>query len=398
MSDTLKGVLLALILIAALLVLLIIFTNDDPPEEEPGRVGTGGIIIPPVEEPDVKIDEVEDEPDYVFITEGTTEHMFYRGRLELPVTGATGWAASTQVLRSEARASSDRVITLSPGDAFVIYEEEGDWWFVILPNEVSGWVEHRRCFINFPDVLPSIVYNISNAESSEFRSSGFDLPGITHNNLYSAYSHNERLDRGEFIVPGMYSLAQALFAVQQLALSNGETLIVYEVFRPMDTQRKVAAALNKLMDRNDAEYNDIVYRAIADSQWSVGSFISQGRSNHQLGAAIDTSIGVMEERETLKTGDYSYHRVKYYSRITEPSPMHELSPKAVLPSRNSAEGTGIEESIWKMKSYFEMMGFRALPSEWWHFNHTASISAGTSAGINGNFFTPVIYSVPPFRR
>jgi len=395
MSNTLKGILLALILIAALLVLLIVFTNEEPQTEEPGRTGSGGIILPPIEEPDDE--EFEDDPVYIYTNGEHTEGVFYRGRLELPVFGATGWAATSTVLRSEASATSDRVTSLSPGDAFVIFDEDDDWWYVILPNEVSGWVEHRRCFINLPDVLPSIVYNISNAESSEFRSSGFDLPGITHNNLYSAYSYNERLERGEFIVPGSYILAQSLAAVQQLALSNGETLIIYEVFRPMATQRAVAASLNKLMDRNDAEYNEFVHRAIADSTWSVGSFISQGRSNHQMGAAVDVTVGIIEEREIVQTGDYSYHRVKYYSRIKEPSPMHELSPRAVLPNRNTAAGSDIGDGIWNMKSYFERLGFRALSSEWWHFNHPPSISAGSTAGVTGNFFTPVIYSIPPVR-
>ena len=386
-----------MILIAALLVLLIVFSNNDPLEEEPGRPGNGSIILPPVDDEPEDDEPEDDEPDYIYLNGENSGGVLYRGKLELPVTGATGWAATNLVLRSEARSSSERVVGLEPGDAFVIFGEEGDWWYVILPNEVSGWVEHRRCFINLPDVLPSIIYNISNAESSVFRSSGFDLPGITHNNLYLAYSYNERLERGEFIVPGAYTMAQALYAVQQLALGNGETLIIYEAFRPMDTQRRVAAALNKLMDRNDPEYNDFVYRAITDSQWSVSNFISQGRSNHQLGAAIDTSIGIVEERELVKTGDYVYHRVKYYTRIDEPSPMHELSPRSVLPPRSSPEASGFSESIWKMKSYFEVMGFSALASEWWHFNHTASISSGSSIGINGNFFTPVIYSIPPFR-
>jgi len=397
MSTTLKIILIALLIIAALLVMFIIYSSMDPPEEpEPAPPQGGGIILPPIPEPEEG--EREDDSSYIYVSEGSGEYVFYRGKLELPVQGSTGWAATNLVVRSEARSSSERVISLSPGDAFVIFEEVGDWWYVILPNEVSGWVEISRCFINLPDVIPSIIYNISNAVSSEFRSSGVDLPGITHNNLYSAYSFNERLGRSEYIVPGLYSLAHALFAVQQLALSNGETLIVYEVYRPSDTQRRVAAALNRLMNRNDPEFNEFVYRAITDSPWSVGNFISQGRSNHQLGAAIDSTIGIVEERELLRTGDFAYHRVKYYSRLTEPSPIHDLSPRAVLPDRNSASAIHIDNNIWGMKSYFEVMGFTSIASEWWHFNHTASVRSGSSVGIAGNFFTPTIYSIPPFIR
>jgi len=398
MSDTLKGILLALILIAALLVLLIVFTNDDPPEEEPGFTGPGGIIVPPLEEPDDEDDVIEDEPDVIHGSGETPYGVFYRGRLELPVFGATGWAATGLVLRSEARANSERVMNLNPGDVFTIFDEENDWWFVILPSEVSGWVESSRCFINLPDVIPSIVYQISNAMSSEFRSSGFELPGITHNSLYQASAFNERLDRFEYVVPGSYALAQALFAVQQLALSNDETLVIYEVFRPMETQRAVAASLNRLMDRNDAEFNDTVYRAITNSQWSVGNFISQGRSNHQLGAALDVTIGIVDEKETKQTGDYLFYYIRDHSRVQEPSPMHELSPRAALPSRSAATESDIDERIWKMKSYFEVFGFRPITSEWWHFNHIASVSRGTSVGITGNFFTPDIHSIPPEKR
>jgi D-alanyl-D-alanine dipeptidase len=393
-SDTLRGILLALLVLAALLVMYIVFTDNDSTgiETNPGREGNTG--LPEDDDPEPNGGEGERGPDYIHDESG--EHMFYRGRLELPVAGATGWAAASLVMRNEPRTSADRVISLVPGDAFVIFEESGDWWNVILPNEVSGWVEINKCFINLPDVIPSIVYNISNAVSSEFRSSGFDLPGITHNNLYPAYSFNERLGRGEFIVPGSFALARALFAVQQIALSNGETLIVYEVFRPMETQRAVASALNRLMNRNDELYNDIVYRAISRSQFSVGNFISQGRSNHQLGAAIDVTIGIVDEREIIRSGDYSFHRVKFHSRVMEPSPMHELSPLAVLPGRDSQAAEGIYDGIWRMKSYFEQMGFTPIASEWWHFNHTASVRSGSSAGIAGNFNTPSIYSIPPF--
>ncbi|MDR2569213.1 MAG: hypothetical protein LBD23_02805 [Oscillospiraceae bacterium] len=392
MSNTLKSIVIAVLLLAALIILLITFTNNEYPDLNPVQENGGTVITPPEDEPDNN--NKEDEPGN-FIDD-PDDHVFYKGRLELPVLGATGWVAARLTLRAEARATSSRLMDLVPGEVFTIFDEVDNWWYVILPNEVSGWVEINKCFINLPDVIPSIVYNISNAVSSEFRSSGFDLPGITQNSLYTAYSHNGRLERGEFIVPGTYNLATALFAIQQLALNNGETLIIYEVFRPIEAQRAVAAALNRMLNRNDSEYNEVASRAIRDSQWSVGSFISQGRSNHQLGAAIDVTIGIVEEIEFIQTGEYSHRRIKYYNRVDEPSPMHELSPKAVLPKANTPEGAGIDERIWRMKSYFETTGFTALPSEWWHFNHTTSVSNGISQNITGNFFTPLVYSIPPF--
>ena len=324
MIDTLKGIIIALLLIIALIILLVVFNDIDAsvtnPEPGNGNSNSGGsgsntvAVQPPNEETEYN-GEDDDTGNMQMNYDDNSEHVFYRGRLELPVMGATGWAASNLTLRSEARSSSSSVVNLSPGDAFTIFDEVEGWWFVILPNEVSGWVEINRCFINLPDVIPSIIYNISNAVSSEFRSSGYDMPGITHNSLYSAYSYNERLERGEFIVPGSYGLAITLSAIQQLVLANGDTLIVFEVFRPMETQRTVAATLNRMMNINSADYNEAASRAIAQSPWSIGNFISQGRSNHQLGAAIDVTIGIVEEFEIVRTGDFSHRRVKYYSRV-----------------------------------------------------------------------------------
>lgn len=396
MNVTVKGIILALIAVIALIALLIWINTLQPSETPTERSRREAHVV--TEEPDVE-DPDFNEPifDLGYVVDERDEHIFYSGSLELPVIGATGWTATNVTLREEASPSADRVAYLSSGEAFTILIEDGDWWYVRVPNGTDGWVESSRCLINLPDVLPSIIYSISNAYSSMFHSSGYPLPGITYTELYSAYSHNDRLDRGEFIVPGMYSLAKALYDVQQLALANDETLIIYEAFRPRDTQRAVAAALNRMMDMEDEEYNSTVHRAIADSRWTVGNFISQGRSNHQLGAAVDSSIGLVNDKELMQSGDYSYFQVTRHTRIGEPSPMHELSPRAVLPSRNVGTLNDIGESIWNMKSYFERVGFTPLASEWWHFNHSASVRSGSSAGMVGDFFTPEVFSVPPVR-
>jgi len=393
-KDTLKGILIALILVAALILMLIWIGNLELSGFSTSPPGDGVVFLPPTEEPDDEEDIYDDYDDPDNADFDPIEYISFEGDLELPVSGSTGWAATNLTLRKNADASSERITNLSAGDAFTIFEESGEWWFVRLPDETSGWVEIRKCFINLPDVLPSIFYFITNAESSEFKSSGISLPGITHNSLYSAYSYNGRLGYYEYIVPGLYSLAKALYKVQQLALRNDETLIIYEVFRPRSTQRAVAAALNRLMSSSDPEYNETVYRAIADSQWSVGNFISQGRSNHQLGAAVDSSIGKVTGMEEFQTGEYLFYRT-FFEFVKEPSPIHELSPRAVLPARNSAAASTLGDGVWNMKSYFERTGFRALRSEWWHFNHTDSISIGSSAGITGDFFTPEIHSIPP---
>ena len=180
------------------------------------------------------------------------------GILELPVSGATGWAASTMPLRSEPNRSADVVLNLAPGQGFTILAEYGDWWNVRLggigglskANSVSGWVLHRGCFINLPDVIPSVVFDITNAYSSVKRSGGYEIPNITGYALYEARAFNHRLGRYEFIVPVLYSTSLRIFQAQQSALADGNTIIIYEAFRPRITQQSVVNNLQLLMDSN----------------------------------------------------------------------------------------------------------------------------------------------------
>jgi len=98
MSTTLKIILIALLIIAALLVMFIIYSSMDPPEvPEPDDLPQGGgIIIPPIPEPEDG--EREDDSSYIYVSEGSGEYVFYRGKLELPVQGSTGWAATNLVV------------------------------------------------------------------------------------------------------------------------------------------------------------------------------------------------------------------------------------------------------------------------------------------------------------
>jgi len=402
--DTIKRIALPLVFLAVLIGLIIWIGTYELPGSGPSSILANPGTSTPEEDPEIAEDP--DEPGYS--SEEPINHTFYNGNLELPVLGATGWAAVKLTLRSQASASSDSAATLSAGDVFTIIDEYDDWWHVRLPDQTVGWVESRMCFINLPDVLPSIVYDIQNSYSSQFRSSGYLLPNITLHKLYNANSEdsvnsiNTRFPEDDyktsFIAPALYSLAPALYDVQQLALANDETIIIYEAFRPRETQRAVAASLNRLLDYTDPEFSAVAYVAISESRWSVGDFISQGRSNHQLGAAVDVSIGKVNNKEIFRTGGYSYYRITEHTKVREPSPIHELSPKAVLPLYNSAGAERIDENIWNMKSYFERVGFRAIGSEWWHFNHTVSVTIGSSLNINGDFTTPDIFSIEPIRQ
>jgi D-alanyl-D-alanine dipeptidase len=328
------------------------------------------------------------------------------GRLELPISGATGWAAHTMPLRDEPKQRADILLQLTPGQGFTILAERGDWWHVRIGgpvdsdgiNGVTGWVLHRGCFINLPDVIPSIVFDITNAYASVKRSVGYPIPNITGYTLYEAWSFNRRLGRYGFIVPVLYSTSLRIFEAQQAALADGNTIIIYEAFRPRAVQQSVVSNLNALMDSNSG-----VRRAINAPPWSLGWFISTGVSNHQRGAAIDVGLGRVTDYEIRTSGSYAYTHITAFERHAMPTPMHELSPLAAaftrpVPSscadawRTAALTSAMTEGAILLQGYLTDAGFTPLASEWWHFNDLEGVRVANDIGIRGEFFISTNYS------
>jgi len=323
------------------------------------------------------------------------------GRLELPINGATGWAASAISMRSEPEQGADIISNLTPGQGFTIIAEHGEWWNVQLGDGASGWVLHRRCFINLPDVIPSIVFDITNAYSSVKHSSGYKIPNITGYALYEARAFNYRLVKYEFIVPVLYLTSKRIFEAQQAALADGNTIIIYEAFRPRSAQQSVVNNLQRLMDSNVG-----VRRAINTQPWSLGWFISTGISNHQRGAAIDAGLGRVVSYETRTSGMFIYTHITAFERYIMPTPMHELSPLAVAFTRPvssapvdawraATSANSMTEGALLLQRYLTDAGFTPLASEWWHFNDLEGVRLANDVGINGEFLTETVYSKPP---
>jgi len=320
------------------------------------------------------------------------------GPFELPITGSTGWAASSLAMRSQPTSNSTSIQTLQPGQAFVIFGEDGEWWNVRLSDGTEGWVLRRNCFINLPDVVPSIVYNITNAHSSVMRSNMTDIPGITGQALYEAFGFNQRLGRDEFIVPALYSTSLKIMQAQRAALADGNTLIVYEVFRPRSTQQGAVSRLRTLMNENAAVYN-----AINSPPWNISWFIGTSLSNHQRGAAVDMSLGAIVRAEVELVSGIAYWRVIEHTPFEMPTAMHELSTRAVLLSRPI---TTTSPDAWRtvpfadtitqgailLLQYADEAGLTPMASEWWHFNDLTGRTIAMNANIVGEFYTPTIYS------
>ena len=347
--------------------------SPSQPEPEPTPGGSPAETAPPAQAPeDTESGPADDAPD--------------------PVSAQSGTAASAQALSSY----SGALTVWEPGTAFLILEEKGSWWRVTRDN-VTGWIEHRYCMINLPDVIPSIIYDDANAYSSLFISCGKSIPGVTGEIFYHSLVYNTRLNRQEFVMPILYSAARNICAAQHRALAEGNCLVIYQTFRPYQTQVAVANAVSRM-----ANVDPEVKAGISTSPWSISWFIATGVSNHQQGYALDVSMVKVYETEIRYVGSYPYLYVphptelnldqgvplqysSYYEGYRMPTVMHELSMAArstVSPSSSQLSETMNEPAI-ALRGYFTASGLTPLASEWWHFNDLAawrSVSGNPSDG------------------
>lgn len=305
----------------------------------------------------------------------TPAPLVCEGPLELPVQGATGYAATGIPLYAAPDPGPDDepLADWQPGQNFTILAEQGDWWQV-QAGEQTGWVRHDYCLINLPDVIPSLVYRDTNSEASLFRASGYEIPGVTGQALYDARSYNARFEQEMANMAVLYATAKKLADVQGRALADGYTLVLYEGFRPYDTQVTVANALEAL-----AAENETVRAGIDTEPWSIGWFIAGGVSNHQQGYAVDVSLARVTGTADETCGPYAYTRVTGYEELAMPTAMHELSAAAASLAepvasrdpdawRQAAPAPAMTEGALLLQSYCVAAGLTPLASEWWHFN------------------------------
>lgn len=329
------------------------------------------------------------------------DYLQESGVFELPVNGASGYASITIKLREGPSADTNTISTLNAGQGFTILEESGDWWQIEYDGK-KGWVMHQHCLINLPDVIPSIIYDNSNAYSSKMKSSGREIPNITGRALYQTYMHNERFDEEMYVMPALYTMASKISAAQQAALAEGNTLIIYEAFRPYDVQQKIVENLSGLVNTDS-----VVKAGITKSPWSIKWFIATVISNHQRGYAIDVSLGKITTQETKTTGPYAYMAISEYTEYSMPTEMHELSAASAIfqspvSSKSDTAWLGAKPSetmnneALLLQKYCTNAGLTPFASEWWHFNDLTRSELAESSGSSGKYFIKRNYSIAPF--
>ncbi|MEO1770948.1 M15 family metallopeptidase [Candidatus Enterococcus ferrettii] len=325
----------------------------------------------------------------------------YQGQYELPLQGATGYASLNLPLREDNSFQGLELKHLEPGTGFTILKEENDWLQVKVEGQI-GWLDSHYCFVNLPDLIPSIQYNITNNAKSLYTSSGHMIPNVTGQKLYESRDFNDRLGDEEYIVPVLYSMASKIMNAQKSALADGNTLVVYEGFRPLPVQLNVANQLMQL-----AQSSPEVMSGISSPPWQIDWFISTKVSNHQIGYAIDVSVAKIDSSKQKQVGNYLITKVEALSEYPMHTVMHELSSQSAIYTqpiaandrnawKNAIVNPNNSENVALLQYYLITNGgLTPLASEWWHFNDLDALNALQNQKGDGNFILSSTYSEIP---
>ncbi len=317
--------------------------------------------------------------------------------LELPINNATGFASVDLNIIDE---NGNTITQINAGDAFRIISEHGNYWYIDFNNKL-GYIEAKYCMINLPDVIPSIIYNDTNSYNAIFTSNNVEIPGLYGEILYNAKSFNERLNKNEFVMPVMYYTAKKIAQVQNEALKNGESLEIYEAYRPYNVQMQISSVLQSYLESDEEAYN-----IINDGIWGMNWFVAMNISNHQRGIAIDTTLVKINTAEMNYSGKYEYLNIVSYDELVMPTKIHELSPLAAVYTNpiSSASKTAWQKGIYnesmtteaiKMQNYMTKNGLYPLASEWWHFNDLETKDLLKDNLSKGQFLVNKNYSLIP---
>ena len=312
----------------------------------------------------------------VFFCMSTTVIADQSTDFELPIKGATGFASTTIILKNS---KGKELYQIPAGTSFKIYREYENQFLIITDVEgkrIAAFVEKNATLINLPDIIPSIIYEDTNSKESLFVSSGEAINNVTGKKLYDVYCYNPRLEEDEYLMPVLYPMAIKIQRAQNEALKNGDSLKIYETYRPQETQELIYNEVSLLMQSNWKVYN-----GINTWPWTENWFIAKGKSNHQKCIAMDVSLVKVESFIEKEHDNIKYKRVENYTEYWMPTRIHELS------SRSAVFTTGVytqDENLWKwatttesfqssfgakqLQKYCTSAGLTPLASEWWHFN------------------------------
>lgn len=266
------------------------------------------------------------------------------GNFNVTLYGATAWANQNLNMREKSNQSSSKIGTIPTGGKMKILSSENSStkYIKVKYNNKIGYVYSPYIYINLPDVMPDIIYSISNANKSIYKTSGKSIPNVTGVNLYGfKKKYNEKIGKTTYYTPLLYPVAKQLQKAYNKAVKQGYNLKIYDTYRPYDVSMKINKEFKSLYNSNKKVKNGIDYDK-EGKYWGTGWFLANSISRHNRGVAIDLTL-------TDKDGN----------ELKAQTSMHTLDTRSVRKYNNSTAN--------KLSSIMTSVGFETLDSEWWHF-------------------------------
>lgn len=281
--------------------------------------------------------------DYIYLdSNGVAQKKI--GNFSATLYGAVAWANQDLNIRAKATQNSKKIGTVDAGGKMTILSSENSStkYIKIKYNNQVGYVYSNFIYINLPDVIPDMIYSISNADKSIYKTSGKSIPNVTGVNLYGfTKKYNKKIGKTTYYAPLLYPVAKQLQKAYNTAISQGYNLKIYDTYRPYDVSVKINKEFKSLYNSNKTVKKGIDYDKDG-SYWGTGWFLANSISLHNRGVAIDLALTDSRGNE-----------------LSVQTPMHTLDTRSVRKYNNSTAN--------KLSKIMTSVGFETLDSEWWHF-------------------------------
>ena len=264
-------------------------------------------------------------------------------------------------------------LNVTPGVKFDILGENGRYWAIDYEGE-CGWVDSDYMAINLKDYIPSIAYAITNASSSMYKTyngtSEVNIPNLTGQRLYSSEFND--------FVPATYSFAQKLRIAQANAQANGDSLKIYDAYRPLAVTQYASNQLSSLRASNSQVRYYTNYSIGANTgteyYWHESWFLAQRLSYHNTACAVDITLVGKESQMPTAMHQLSTEAIKYYAS------------NVAHTTANYSGGMLNSAAARQLSSYMmNGTGLTDLASEWWHYQDNACHSRiGSGASFWSN--------------
>lgn len=282
--------------------------------------------------------------DYIYLNKNG-EAQAKMGNFTATMYGALAWANRSITITKTASSSGTKVGTIPTGGKMTILSAEvsGTKFIKVKYGSTTGYINSDYIFINLPDVMPDVIYSISNASSSVFKTAGYSISNITGKNLYGfSKKYNSKIGKDTYYAPLLYPVAKKFQKAYNSAKSAGYNFKVYDTYRPRPVEELVTKHYKALYDSNSTVRNKVNYDA-SGNYWGYGWFMTTtGTSRHCQAIALDLAL-------TDKNG----------KELSAQSKIHMLDTSSLRKYNNSVAN--------KLSGFMTNAGFSTLASEWWHY-------------------------------